>query len=268
MIDGGSTTERPLAWGVIGTGRIASAFVADLELTDSGSAVAVGSRSLGSADEFAARHGIPNRHASYADLAADPKVDAVYVATPHPMHRDSRGPRARGGQAGAGGEAVRDERLGGAGRSPGSPGSESSSPWRRCGPAFSLTWSRSVDLLAAGSWGRSSRCRPTTGSGSTRTRTRDCSRPTLGGGALLDLGIYPVSFASMVLGPPDRVAAVIDPAFTGVDAQVTMAFGYESGAQASLTCTLRARRRLARPSSAPMRGSRSTATSTGRAPSS
>ena len=65
--------------------------------------------------------------------------------------------------------------------------------------------------------------------------------PELGGGALLDLGIYPVSFASMILGAPNRIAAVIDPAFTGVDAQTSMVFGYESGAQAVLTCTLRAK---------------------------
>ena len=65
--------------------------------------------------------------------------------------------------------------------------------------------------------------------------------PELGGGALLDLGVYPVSFASMVLGTPNRIAAMIDPAFTGVDAQTSMLFGYESGAQAVLTCTLRAK---------------------------
>ncbi len=65
--------------------------------------------------------------------------------------------------------------------------------------------------------------------------------PKLGGGALLDLGIYPVSFASMILGAPSRIAAVIDPAFTGVDAQTSMVFGYEGGAQAVLTCTLRAK---------------------------
>ena len=65
--------------------------------------------------------------------------------------------------------------------------------------------------------------------------------PELGGGALLDLGVYPVSFASMVLGTPNRIAAIIDPAFTGVDAQTSMVFGYESGAQAVLTCTLRAK---------------------------
>jgi predicted dehydrogenase len=65
--------------------------------------------------------------------------------------------------------------------------------------------------------------------------------PELGGGALLDLGVYPVSFASMVLGPPSRVMAMSDPAFTGVDAQTSMLFGYDSGAQAVLTCTLRAK---------------------------
>jgi predicted dehydrogenase len=64
--------------------------------------------------------------------------------------------------------------------------------------------------------------------------------PELGGGALLDLGIYPVSFASMVLGTPDRVAAMATPAFTGVDAQMSMLFGYPGGAQAVLTCTLSA----------------------------
>ena len=64
--------------------------------------------------------------------------------------------------------------------------------------------------------------------------------PELGGGALLDLGVYPVSFASMVLGTPSRIVSMIDAAFTGVDAQTSMLFGYDSGAQAVLTCTLRA----------------------------
>ena len=65
--------------------------------------------------------------------------------------------------------------------------------------------------------------------------------PELGGSALLDLGVYPVSFASMVLGKPDRIVTLIDPAFTGVDGQTSMLFGYASGAQAVLTCTLSAK---------------------------
>jgi predicted dehydrogenase len=65
--------------------------------------------------------------------------------------------------------------------------------------------------------------------------------PELGGGALLDLGVYPVSFASMILGTPERVIAMIEPAFTGVDGQTSMLFGYATGAQAVLTCTSSAR---------------------------
>src|SRR6202035_4268590 len=65
--------------------------------------------------------------------------------------------------------------------------------------------------------------------------------PELGGGAMLDLGVYPVSFASMLLGTPSRMVAMVDAAFTGVDGQASMIFGYESGAQALLTCTSLAR---------------------------
>ena len=65
--------------------------------------------------------------------------------------------------------------------------------------------------------------------------------PELGGGALLDLGVYPVSFASMVLGRPERIVSLISPAFTGVDGSTSMIFGYASGAQAVLTCTLSAK---------------------------
>jgi predicted dehydrogenase len=65
--------------------------------------------------------------------------------------------------------------------------------------------------------------------------------PELGGGAVLDLGVYPISFASMILGAPERLVAMVDPAFTGVDGQASMLFGYASGAQAVLTCTSGAR---------------------------
>jgi predicted dehydrogenase len=65
--------------------------------------------------------------------------------------------------------------------------------------------------------------------------------PALGGGALLDLGVYPVSFASMILGRPDRIVTMIDRAFTGVDGQTSMLFGYDNGAQAVLSCTSAAR---------------------------
>src|SRR5205823_9736635 len=77
---------EPLGWGLVGTGGIAETFAADLMFTDSGRPVAVGSRHMNSADRFADRFDIPHRHASYEALVAEPAVDVVYVATPHPMH--------------------------------------------------------------------------------------------------------------------------------------------------------------------------------------
>ena len=74
----------PVRWGILGTGGIASAFVTDLQLSDSGVATAVGSRNQGSADRFADEFGIANRHAGYESLVADPDVDVVYVAAAAP----------------------------------------------------------------------------------------------------------------------------------------------------------------------------------------
>ena len=72
-------------WGILATGWIADLFVKDLLLTGH-SVTAVGSRSPVNADRFAKRFGIPNSHGSYESLAADPEVDVIYIATPHPMH--------------------------------------------------------------------------------------------------------------------------------------------------------------------------------------
>jgi hypothetical protein len=82
-------TGFPVRWGILGTGGIASTFASDLRLTESGVVTAVGSRSQASADRFADEFDIEGRHPSYEALVADPAVDVVYVATPHPMHRDN-----------------------------------------------------------------------------------------------------------------------------------------------------------------------------------
>jgi predicted dehydrogenase/aryl-alcohol dehydrogenase-like predicted oxidoreductase len=78
--------SNKLRWGILSTGRIAGVFAAGVKESLQGELVAVGSRSLASAQKFAAEHGIPNCHGSYEDLFADSEVDAVYIATPHPMH--------------------------------------------------------------------------------------------------------------------------------------------------------------------------------------
>ena len=79
---------KKLRWGILATARIARKFIAGVRACDTGEIVAVGSRTQAKADEFADELDIPRRHGSYEALAADPDVDAVYVATPHPMHKD------------------------------------------------------------------------------------------------------------------------------------------------------------------------------------
>ena len=79
-------TDTTLRWGIIGTGNIASRFASQVPTSAANAVVAVGSRSIDSANAFADKYDITNRHGSYDDLLADPDVDAVYVATPHPMH--------------------------------------------------------------------------------------------------------------------------------------------------------------------------------------
>src|SRR5689334_17852071 len=76
-------------WGILGTGNIAHKFAAGLTSVDDAELVAVGSRTQETADRFGDEFGTPHRHASYEALANDPDVDAIYVSTPHPFHKDN-----------------------------------------------------------------------------------------------------------------------------------------------------------------------------------
>jgi predicted dehydrogenase len=232
--------DGSLRWGILGTGGIAHTFAENLRLTDSGVVAAVGSRRQETADRFADRYGVEARHASYESLVADPAIDVVYVATPHPSHRENAILALRAGKpvlvekpfamnATEAAEIVavaRQEKL-----------FAMEAMWTRFLPHVA----RIREWLAEGALGEIVTVTADHGQWFAEDAGFRLFAPELGGGALLDLGIYPVSFASMVLGAPDRIAAVVDPAFTGVDAQTSMVFGYASGAQAVLTCTLRAK---------------------------
>ena len=212
---------EPLRWGVIGTGLIAGVFAGDLELTDSGRVVAVGSRQIESAERFAQRFDVPNRHASYRALVEDPHVEAVYVATPHPMHRDDALLALRAGKP------VLVEK----------PFTMNASEAREVVAAareaglflMEAMWTRFLPhieqvrrLLATGVLGEIVSLSADHGQWFERDPQTRFFSPALGGGALLDLGVYVVSFASMVLGTPERIVAIDDPAFTGVDGQTSM----------------------------------------------
>jgi predicted dehydrogenase len=225
-----------LRWGVIGSGSIASSFAADLALTDSGRIVAIGSRHQHSADRFADRYGIPNRHPSYQALVEDPEVDVVYVATPHPMHLGDallalgHGKPALVEKAFTM-NAAEARTLVDAARSEGLFVMEAM--WTRFLPHM-VEIRR---LIGEGALGGIVAVTADIGKWFPSDPASRLFAPELGGSALLDLGVYPVSFASMVLGRPDRITALVDPSFTGVDGQTSMLFGYHTGSHAVLTCT-------------------------------
>ena len=81
--------SEPFRWGILGCGNIAKKFAGGLQALGDAELVAVGSRSQENADRFADEFGADRRHASYEALASDPEVDAIYVATPHPFHKEN-----------------------------------------------------------------------------------------------------------------------------------------------------------------------------------
>ena len=226
----------PLRWGIIGTGLIAKRFAADLSFTDEGIIVAVGSRSQVTADAFGAEFGIANCYDSYEALVADRDVDAVYVATPHPMHH------ANGMLALEHGKHVLIEKA--FTMTAAQARDLVSSARSKNLFLMEAMWTRFLphviairELLAQGALGEIVAVSADHGQWFVEDPAFRLFAPELGGGALLDLGVYVVSWASMILGTPELVTATITPAFTGVDGETSMVFRYKSGAQSILTCT-------------------------------
>ncbi|ASD21120.1 oxidoreductase [Cryobacterium sp. LW097] len=221
-----------LRWGILATGGIAHQFAGDL-VKNGFTVQAVGSRSQASADAFAAEFGIPTAHPSYEALVADPEVDIIYVSTPHPFHA------ANATLALEAGKHVLIEKpitLNAAEARAVVALAESKNllvleaMWTRFLPHMV----RIREILAAGSLG------------DVRSLIADHTQDlpddpahrinslALGGGALLDLGIYPVSFASALFGPPETILASATFKATGVDAQIATIFHYPGGQIASL----------------------------------
>ncbi|GAA4351503.1 Gfo/Idh/MocA family protein [Angustibacter luteus] len=233
------TSSSTTRFGVIGTGGIASVMTSDIALLPDVEVVAVGSRSAASAERFAGAHGVPRAHGSYADLVADPDVDAVYVATPHPGHLDAALLAIEAGKAVLIEKpftmnAAQAREIVDAARARGVFCMEAM--WTRFLPHVL----RIRELVAAGALGEITTVTADHDQWFAFDPEHRLFSPELGGGALLDLGVYPVSFASMLLGTPSQVTARADFGPTGVDAQTSMIFEYASGAHAVLSTTMRA----------------------------
>lgn len=230
----------PVRWGLMATGGIARTFAADLPLVPGAELTAVGSRSQASADAFGDEFGVANRHASYEDLARDPDVDVVYVSPPHPFHRDAALLAIEHGKGVLvekpfAMDAAESRDIVDAARANGVFAMEAM--WTRFLPHIA----RLRAILAEGTIGDVVYLTAEHGQWFELDAAHRLFAPSLGGGALLDLGIYPISFAQLVLGPPSAVTAVSTPAFTGVDATTSAILQYPSGAHAVLTTSLSAK---------------------------
>ena len=183
--------------------------------------VAVGSRSLDRAQSFAAAHGADRAYGSYDELVADPEIDAIYVASPHSEHR------MQALLAIAAGKPVLVEKA--FSRNAAEAGEVADAARAAGVPAMEAMWTRFLpqtdvirQLLDDGVLGEVITVLADHGQCFDPDPAGRLFNPDLAGGALLDLGVYPVSFASFILGNPDGVSAAGSLTDTGVDAQASM----------------------------------------------
>jgi len=222
-----------IGWGILATGGIAQKFAEDLVRLPDAELVAVGSRARAAADDFGARFGAKRCYGSYQDVVDDPEVDVVYVATPHTLHQDNAS------RALAAGKAVLCEKpltlnatearaLIAQAREAGVFLMEA--VWMRFFPVLDEL----RRLLAEEALGKPHTLCADFGIQPRYDPKGRLFDPALGGGALLDLGVYPLSLASLVFGRSERVASLAHRGETGVDEQAGIVLGYADGALATL----------------------------------
>ncbi len=225
-------------WGIVGTGIIASVFADALSKTDGGTLTAVGSRTPEGAARFAQQWSVPHAHGSYEALVADPGVDAVYIATPHAQHLENTVLSLEAGKAVLCEKPMslsvrQTTRMAEIARDKGLFLMEAL--LSRFLPAYQAI----EQILRSGEIGD---VLSVEGSFGYRTPVDPESRLfalELGGGALLDLGIYPVHLAHFVLGAPDRVHATAHIGETAVDEETVVTMGFPNDALAIAHVSLR-----------------------------
>jgi predicted dehydrogenase len=228
--------SEKFSWGICGPGGIARAFAQDLTLMQGHTIGAVGSRSLENAQKFATTFG-GTAYGSYEELVADPTIDAIYVATPHPAHHDNVILALNAGkpvlcEKPFSVNAVQAQSMIDAAARNGVALMEAM--WARFLPHYAKV----REIVDSGVLGPILSIHADHGQRLADQGIVRLIEPDLAGGALLDLGIYPVSFAHMILGTPAHITSQAVMTDKGVDAQTSMIFTYENGAQAVLTTTM------------------------------
>jgi predicted dehydrogenase len=229
--------QETVGWGILATGKIARSFARDLALVPGATLAAVGSRSVGSARAFGEQHGAAAAYGSYAELVADPAVDVVYIASPHALHLEHARLAFEAGKHvlcekpltlnAAEAEAMvalaaeHDRFL-------------MEAMWTACHPVVR----RLAEQVRAGRFGTPRHLHAELGfpvDAGPHDRMLD---PALGAGALLDMGIYPLTFAHLLLGPAQELRATADLSAGGIDLDVALTGRYAGGALATMTASM------------------------------
>lgn len=229
---------EPIGWGILSTGNIAHSFARDLHLLNSARVAAVGSRDQASADAFAAEHG-GTAHPSYDSMLGDPAVDVVYVASPHALHPEHVAAALDAGKPVlcekpvALNAALTTQMLDHATRE-GLFFMEAM--WMACNPLVRHLRQR----VRAGDFGEPLQLVADLGFRVPDDASKRMWDPALGAGALLDMGIYPLTLAQLFLGQPADLAAVAHLSPEGIDVNLAVSARYDSGAVAALTSSMTA----------------------------
>lgn len=233
-----ATTSPPHRWGIVATGGIAATVLADLQAAPDAEVVAVVSRQADRARAFADEHGIPRSYEDVDALLADGEVDILYVATPHPHHAAPTRAALEAGVAVLCEKPLTDDiataaSLVALARERGVFLAEAM--WMRCHPLIR----RARQLLDDGVIGQLRVVDAELGFPAAPDPTSRLWARELGGGALWDVGVYPVAFARTYLEvPPKLVGAVGTLASTGVDAEATLLLAGADDVQIRAACSL------------------------------
>ena len=224
-------------WAILGCGRIARKFSSDLKLLPNARLYAAAARDLNKAQEFATELGFEKAFGSYEAMLADPLVDIVYVATPHSHHYEHVMMCIDAGKAVLNEKAFtlthpEALKMVQAARDRGIFLMEAF--WTRFQPSFL----KALEIVRSEELGKLKVVRSDFAFNAPKDPEKRLYNLSLGGGSLLDIGIYPVFAALSVLGIPDRIKALATFADTGIEESIAMVFKYKGGELASLYSSL------------------------------
>ena len=220
--------SKSIRWGILSTGRIAHKFATGLNDLPDTELVAVGSRSIGTANTFANQFNIPRRHGSYDSLAQDPDVDVIYIATPHSSHQENALMCLEMGkavlcekpftinvqQAEMVIQVAREKGL-----------FLMEAMWTRFLPHILKV----QQIINDGLIGQPQILQASVGDQKELDPSNRFFNPKLGGGSLIDVGIYAVTLAYLVFGPPAEIQSLANLSSTGVDQETVVTFRHNDG---------------------------------------